>query len=297
MYKKTIFSFVVTSLFLLISCVSFAKEIDKPEKSIAEIIDAHNKGSKDIYLQGKIIGDVNGEAFSYFDKNVDSGRLNEDKRDKTLDLKFSPFPTLNLKIHVYDYQGANTYEGGIVSFKLKKMKELKKQKGVYKNARVNYKNIDNSKLTIIEDDATHLKGSISFATVSDKNENIEINVTFNFTKVFIDPNTQEALLKVIKRSPSIIKKIGDLNSDKDFILKASSVNKLAFAYADESLKKDRDFALRMVKVNFRNINKFDKDLLKDKKFALKVLKIDQRTFFSFDKELRKDKDIIAAGKL
>ncbi len=49
MNQKTIFSLLITSLFLLVACVSHAKESD----------------IKDTPLQGKIIGDVNGKAFTF----------------------------------------------------------------------------------------------------------------------------------------------------------------------------------------------------------------------------------------
>jgi len=44
---------VITSLFLLVSCGSDTEEIV-------------NNNIQDTYLEGKITGDVNGEAFSFF---------------------------------------------------------------------------------------------------------------------------------------------------------------------------------------------------------------------------------------
>ncbi len=303
---------LVTTLFLLISCGSDGKEVDKTSKSKADIMKSFNEDVKDTPLQGKIIGDVNGKSFTYFNKKERPGKIRKSNGGKHLNLTFSTLPTSILTINVRGYKGADSYVSG-GNFKLISFKD---PKAVFKNK-------DDSKITIIEDD-THVKGSFSFATVTDKNEDIVINATFDLTKVVIDHNDQEALLKEIKEHPDVIQSLGDLKSDKDFILKAISVNNRAFTYAEKSLKGDRDFilkamqenpkksvailmfadkklkndkdfALKAIKINHNSLYFFNK-LRKDKDFALKALKINVGAFDLLDKKLKKDKDIIAASK-
>ncbi len=296
MNQKTIFSLLITSLFLLVACVSHAKEAD----------------IKDTPLQGKIIGDVNGKAFTYFNEKERPGKIRKSNRGKHLNLTFFVSPSA-LTINIRAYKGADTYVSG-GNFKLISFKD---PKAVFKNK-------DDSKLIILEDDDAHVKGSISFATVSEKNEEIVINATFDLTKVLIDLNNQDALLKEIKENPSVIQSLGDLKTDKDFILKAISINQTAFNYADKSLKGDRgfilkamqenpkrpllmfadkelksdkDFALKAIKISDMTFYMLDKKLKKDKDFALKALKINPKVFNFLDKTLKKDKDIIAASKL
>ncbi len=278
---------LVTTLFLLISCGSDGKEIDKPIKSTATTSKTVDKNIQDIPLQGKIIGDVNGKEFSYFNKKERPGKIRKTNSGKHLNLTFSTLPTSILTINVRDYKGADTYVSG-GNFKLISFKD---PKAIFKNK-------DNSKLTIIEDDDKHIKGSILFATVSENNEKIVINATFDLTKIVIDPNNQEALLKEIKDNPSSTASLGDLNSDKDFILKAISINQMALNYADKSLKGDRDFLLKAMQQNPKSLLLMfaDKKLKNDKDFALKAVKINPLAINLLDPKLKKDKEIIAASK-
>ncbi len=311
MYKLIV---VISSLFLLVSCGSDAnKAVNKKSESKSVIINAYEDSIQDTPLQGKIVGDVNGKAFTYFNEKERPGKIRKSNSGQSLNLTFSTLATTILTINEHAYKGADTYNSAS-NFKLLDMR----------NPKAHFKNKDNSKLTILEDDETHVKGSFSFATLSDKNEEIVINATFDLTKIVIDPNDQEALLKEIKENPSSIQSLGDLKSDKDFILKAISINQLAFRYADKSLKSDRgfilkamqenpkrpllmfadkelksdkDFALKAVKINVGAFYLLDKKLKKDKGFALKALKINSKVFNFLDKTLKKDKDIFAASKL
>ncbi len=284
MNQKYLFSLVITSLFLLVSCGSDTKERDKTSnktsKSKAAVINDYKKSIKDTPLQGKIIGDVNGKAFTYFNEKERPGKIRKSNSGKSLNITFSTRPTLILTINVRAYHGADTYDIGANS----KVLSLKNVRGVFKNN-------DDNKLTIIEDDDTHVKGSISFATASEKNEEIVINATFDLTKVVIDPNNQDALLKEIKDNPSVIASLGDLKADKDFILKAIALSPVAFSYADKSLKGDRDFILKAMQENPKRLllMQANKELKSDKDFVLKAVKISDMAFYNIDKKLKKDK--------
>lgn len=288
MHKIHKLGLLVTTMFLLVSCGSDGKEIDKKTKPASAVSETVSQNIQDTPLQGKIIGDVNGEAFTYFSEKERPGKIRETNLGKHLNLTFSTLPTTILTINISAYNGADTYVSG-GNFKLLS----------FKDPRAVFKNKDDSKLIIIEDDDTHIKGNISFATVSEQNEEITINAKFDLTKVVIDHNNQEALLKEIKNNPSSIESLGDLKSDKDFILKAISITPLAFYYADKSLKADKDFILKALQENpkhFIFLMYVNKDIKGDKGFALKAIKINSRVLNLFDKKLRKNKDVIAASK-
>lgn len=268
---------VIASLLAISSCGSEAQEADKTK--IADI--------KDTPLQGKVVGEINGKAFSSFDELERPGKIRETSSGKSLNLTFTIMPASILTINEHAYKGSATYTG--TSFKLLSLSDPKAR----------FKNAGDNKLTILEDDDTHVKGSIEFATMSEKNEKVIINATFNLTKVIFDPNDQEALLIEIKENPSAIESLGELRSDKEFILKAIQRNPIAFRYADKSLREDEDFILKALQDNRKNfllLMHADKNVKSDKGFALKAVEINPLVLNLLDKELKKDKDIIAASK-
>ncbi len=283
-------SLLVATLFLLVSCASDGKETDKTVKPATTVSNAVNTTLQDTYLKGKIIGDFNGKAFSHFNKKERPGKIRQSNKRTIFNITFAALQTNIVTISVLGYHGADSYTASNgASFKVID----------FKNPKGKFKLKDNAKLKIMEDDETHVKGSISFVAISEQKEEIVINAQFDLTKVVIDLNNQEALLKEIKDNPGIVESIGRLKSDKDFMLKAISINTLAFKYADKPLKADRVFILKALQDNpksFLLLMHVNKDIKSDKAFALKAVKINSRALHLMDKKLRKDKDVIAASK-
>ena len=274
-YKLVIVFF---SILLITSCGSDAQEVDKTQAT----------DINDIPLQGQIIGEINGKAFSYFEEKERPGKIRETGSGMSLNLTFMVSSTSILTINEHAYKGSATYEGA--SFKLLRLADPK----------ASFKNAEDNKLVILEDDDTHVKGSIKFATTSEQNEKITINATFDLSKIIFDSNNQEALLMEIAENPSAIESLGDLRSDKDFILKAIQKNHIAFNYADKSLKGDEDFILRALREgnskSFILLMHADKDIKSDKGFALKAVQINPLVINMLDKELKDDEDVISAAK-
>jgi len=159
------FSLVMVLLCLLVACGSDVKDSErKADKSVSA-----SEKFQDIHLQGTITGDVNGEAFTYFNETERPGKIRTTSSGKSLNLTFSTLPIVILTVNVHAYHGADVYADGS-HFKLIE----------YSNVKGSYKNSSDSKIAITEDSETHLKGTISFKTTSDKEKEFVINATFKF---------------------------------------------------------------------------------------------------------------------
>ena len=250
--------------------------------------------TKKVYLEGSIRGEKDGKVFTEtFDKKSLTASLQIKGSDVVLNIASQQ---AGVMIIGQSPHGIGNYHG-VGNYDEKELNIIKVEMNM-KTMGVEQLKVSEKKVEITEDSDTDIKGTLAFKTKSQAGETHNIKGTFEFKKIIIDPNDQQALLQLIKRNKNYIGSASiALRKNKDFMQKAIFINASCFRYAGASLKKDKAFILGIVKEKPEAIlMALDESLSKDKGFAMEMVKANEEVIYYLPSGLKKDKDVIAASK-